>query len=67
MDVTNPRIGATQFGIFTGVANAGLNGGGMITGSLVVLFGFARTFLWAAWVFGPTLIVLYFVQLKRKK
>jgi PAT family beta-lactamase induction signal transducer AmpG len=65
MDVTNPRIGATQYGIFTGIANVGLNGGGMITGSLVVVLGFTRTFLYAAWVFGPALLVLYLIQIKK--
>jgi MFS transporter, PAT family, beta-lactamase induction signal transducer AmpG len=65
MDVTNPRIGATQYGIFTGIANVGLNGGGMVTGSLVVALGFSRTFLYAAWVFGPALLVLYFIQIKK--
>jgi len=64
MDVTNPRIGATQYGIFTGVANVGLNGGGMITGSMVTTIGFARTFLYSAWVFGPALLILYFIKLK---
>ncbi len=67
MDVTNPRIGATQYGIFTGIANVGLNGGGMITGFLAVLLGFSRTFLYAAWVFGPALLVLYFIQIKKNK
>ncbi len=65
MDVTNPRIGATQYGIFTGIANVGLNGGGMITGSLAVMLGFSRTFLYAAWVFGPALLILYFIQIKK--
>ena len=65
MDITNPRIGATQYGIFTGIANVGLNSGGMVTGSLVVALGFARTFLYAAWVFGPALLVLYFIQIKK--
>jgi len=67
MDVTNPRIGATQYGIFTGIANVGLNGGGMITGSLVVAFGFARTFLYASWVFGPAMLVLYYIRLGKEK
>jgi len=67
MDVTNPRIGATQYGILTGIANVGLNGGGMITGSLVVTLGFARTFLYAAWVFGPALLVLYFIKIKKTR
>lgn len=66
MDVTNPRIGATQYGILTGIANVGLNGAGMITGSLVVALGFARTFLYAAWIFGPTLLVLYFIQIQKR-
>ncbi len=65
MDVTNPRIGATQYGIFTGIANVGLNGGGMITGSLVVLLGFTRSFLYAAWVFGPALLILYLIKIKK--
>jgi len=66
MDVTNPRIGATQYGIFTGIANVGLNGAGMITGFLAVTLGFARTFLYASWVFGPALLVLYFIRLKKR-
>jgi MFS transporter, PAT family, beta-lactamase induction signal transducer AmpG len=65
MDVTNPRIGATQYGIFTGIANVGLNGAGMIAGTLAVGLGFARTFLYAAWVFGPALLVLYFIRIKK--
>jgi MFS family permease len=65
MDATNPRIGATQYGIFTGIANGGLNGAGMITGTLAVSLGFARTFLYAAWVFGPALLVLYFIRIKK--
>jgi MFS family permease len=65
MDVTNPRIGATQYGIFTGIANIGLNGGGMITGTMVAVLSFSQTFLYAGWVFGPTILVLYFIRLKK--
>ncbi|HIH28781.1 MAG TPA: MFS transporter, partial [Thermoplasmata archaeon] len=67
MDVTNPRIGATQYGIFTGIANVGLNGAGMITGTLAISLGFARTFLYAAWLFGPALLVLYFIRIKKDR
>jgi MFS transporter, PAT family, beta-lactamase induction signal transducer AmpG len=67
MDVTNPRIGATQYGIFTGIANVGLNGAGMITGTLAISLGFSRTFLYAAWVFGPALLVLYFIRIQKEK
>jgi len=66
MDVTNPKIGATQYGIFTGLGNLGLNGGGILTGTMVTAFGFARTFLYASWVFGPTMLVLYYIRIKRK-
>jgi MFS family permease len=65
MDVTNPRIGATQYGIFTGIANIGLNGGGMITGTMVAVLGFSKTFLYAGWIFGPAILVLYYIRLKK--
>jgi len=65
MDVTNPRIAATQYGIFTGIANIGLNGGGMITGTIVTVLSFSQTFLYAGWVFGPTILLLYFIKLKK--
>jgi MFS transporter, PAT family, beta-lactamase induction signal transducer AmpG len=65
MDVTNPRIGATQYGIFTGLANLGINGIGMVTGSMVSSLGFARTFLYAGWVCGPAILLLYFIKLKK--
>ena len=67
MDVTNPRIAATQYGIFTGIANIGLNGGGMFTGTLAAALSFSQTFLYAGWVFGPTILVLYFIRLKKSK
>jgi len=67
MDVTNPQIAATQYGILTGIANVGLNGGGMITGTLAVALGFSRTFLYAAWVFGPAALVLYFIRIGKNK
>jgi len=68
MDITNPRIGATQYGgIFIGIANVGLNGAEMITGTLTISLGFARTFLDAAWAFGPALLVLYFIQTPKER
>lgn len=67
MDVTNPRVGATQYGIFTGLANLGINGIGMVTGSIVSSLGFSRTFLFAGWVCGPAILLLYFINLKKHK
>jgi MFS transporter, PAT family, beta-lactamase induction signal transducer AmpG len=66
MDITNPKIGATQYGIFTGIANIGLNGGGMVTGTLVAALSFNQTFLYAGWVFGPTILVLYYIRLRER-
>lgn len=65
MDVTNPRVGATQYGIFTGLANIGINGVGMITGSMVSMLGFTRTFLYASWVCGWGILLLYFIKIKK--
>ena len=65
MDVTNPHIAATQFSIFTSFGNAGMTLGESGSGTLVALFGFTGTFLYSAWIFGPALLVLYFIQLKK--
>jgi MFS family permease len=67
MDIINPRIGATQFSILTSLANVGMLGiGFIISGSLVAMFGFGRVFLYSAWVFGPALLVLHFIRLKKQ-
>jgi len=64
MDNTNPTIGATQFSIFTSISNFGDIGVAMISGSLVVLLGYQRFFLYAALIVGPALLILRFVQEK---
>lgn len=67
MDFTNPKVGATQFSIFTSLANFGMLGIGLImTGSLVAMLGFSRVFLYSAWFFGPPLIVLHFIRYEKK-
>jgi len=66
MDITNPKIGATQFSFLMSLANAGELGGGAISGTLISLLGFSRVFLYSAWVFGPALIILYFVKFKKQ-
>ncbi len=65
MDVTNPRVGATQFSILTSLGNAGIVGGETVSGTLVAMLGFGRVFLYSAWVFGPALLVLHFIRLKK--
>ena len=64
MDITNPRIGATQFSIFTSISNLGEWLGVTISGTLVTMLGFSRVFLYSAWVLGPALILLYFIKIK---
>ncbi|MFE3845527.1 MFS transporter [Thermoplasmatota archaeon] len=65
MDTTDPKIGATQFSIYSSFGNFGLTGGQTVSGSLVTLFGFSLTFFLAALMFAPALIVLYFINLKK--
>ena len=65
MDTSDPKIGATQFSIYSSFGNLGLTGGQSVSGSLVTLFGFSLTFFLAALMFAPALIVLYFINLKR--
>jgi MFS family permease len=67
MDTTNPKIGATQFSIYSSFGNLGLTGGQSVSGSLVTVFGFNLTFFLAALMFSPALIVLYFINIKRSK
>jgi predicted MFS family arabinose efflux permease len=67
MDITNPKIGGTQYSILTSITNLGDYSMGIISGSLLILLGYQRFFLYAAWVIGPSLLVLYFVNEKWEK
>jgi MFS family permease len=67
MDVSNPKIGATQFSILTSVYNFGEVGIGTISGSLVVMLGFVRMFFISTWLSGPALLILYFIRSKKKE
>ena len=62
MDVTNPKIGGTQYSFLASVSNFGELGIGMISGSLVVYLGHNRFFLYTAIIIGASLLTLYFVQ-----
>ena len=67
MDITNPKIGGTQYSILTSITNLGDYSMGIISGSLLVFLGYHRFFLYAALIVGPALLVLYFVQEKCEK
>jgi len=62
MDITNPKIGATQYSVLTSIANFGDYSIGIISGTLVLMLGYDRFFLYAAWVVGPALLFLYFIK-----
>lgn len=64
MDITNPKIGATQFSLLMSFFNMGELAGAMVAGSLIVMIGFERLFLYSAWIFGPALLILYCIKLK---
>jgi len=66
MDITNPKIGATQYSIIMACGNIGEMGGTVFSGSLISLIGFSRTFLYSGWFYGPTILVLYFFKSKFK-
>lgn len=65
MDITNPKIGATQLSILMSIHNFGDIGVTIISGSLVLMLGYDKFFLLAAWIVGPGLLILYFVKEKR--
>jgi MFS family permease len=67
MDVTNPIVGATEFSIFTGFANFGTILAGALSGTLYLMLGFDRMFLYAALLFGPALLVLYLIRPKKNQ
>jgi MFS family permease len=62
MDITNPKIGATQYSILTSITNFGDYSIAIFSGFLLMILGYQRFFLYAAWIVGPALIVLYFVK-----
>jgi len=66
MDITNPKIGATQFSLLTSLFNLGDIVGTMVAGSLVVMLGFGRVFLYTALSLGPALLILYFIRIEKK-
>ena len=62
MDITNKRVGATQFSIITSISNIGELFGSTVSGTIVAMLGFSRVFLYSALALGPALIILYFIR-----
>jgi MFS family permease len=65
MDISNPKIGASQFSILTSITNFGDYGIAIFSGTLVLILGYSRFFLFAAWLIGPALLILHFVKEKK--
>ena len=64
MDITNQKVGAAQYSILTSFTNLGEMGGVTFSGTLITTIGFSRLFLFSAWIYGPALLILYFIRLK---
>jgi hypothetical protein len=62
MKVTNPKIGTSQFGILTNITNFEDYSIAIFSRALVLILGYCRFFLFAAWLVGPTLLILYFIE-----
>jgi MFS family permease len=62
MDITNPKIGGAQYSILTSIGNFGNISISMISGSLVLILGYNRFFLFTALTVGGSLLILYFIQ-----
>jgi PAT family beta-lactamase induction signal transducer AmpG len=68
MDVTNPRIAATQFSIFMALLNVGEVGiGNGLAGVLLDNLGYRRVFLYSGLIYGIALLIIYTLKIKRNK
>jgi len=66
MDLTNPKVGATQFSLFSGFMGLGDVGGRMIAGLLIVLVGFTNLFILSGLILIPPLILLSFIKIRNE-
>jgi MFS family permease len=62
MDITNPKIGGAQYSFLASIANFGAGGVAMISGTLIIFFGYNRYFLYTALTVATSLLILYLVK-----
>ena len=67
MDITNPKVSRAQYSFLASIANFGGISIAMISGSLIVILGYNRFFLYTALAVGLSLLILYFVKEPHKK
>ncbi len=66
MDITNPKIGATQYSLFNSLTVIGVVATGMFSGVLIAILGYINVFLIIALTIVPPLIILHFVKFNNK-
>ncbi len=67
MDITNPKIGGSQYSFLASISNFGGVITGMFSGSIVLYFGYNKFFLYVALTIAASLLILYFVKETLKK
>jgi MFS family permease len=65
MDITNPKISGSQYSFLASISNLGGTGIGMISGTIVLILGYNRFFLYSAWIILSALLILYFIKEKK--
>ena len=65
MDITNPKIGASEFSVISSIINLGDIGTNAIAGTLVVLIGFQNVFLLSAILVIPAVSILYNLKIQK--
>jgi MFS family permease len=67
MDITNPKIGASELSIIYSISNLGDVGAGAVAGTLVVIMGFQNVFLLSGILLIPAIITLHMLNLNNIK
>ncbi len=68
MDITNPRVAASQFSIFMALVNIGEVGiGNGLAGIMLDTLGYTRVFLYSGLFYGVTILIIYILKLKKIK
>jgi len=66
MDITNPKIGATQYSLFNSLTVIGVVATGMFSGVLIAILGYINVFIIVALAIIPPLVILYFIKFNNK-
>ena len=68
MDITNPRVAASQYSIFMALLNIGEVGiGNGLAGIMLDTLGYTRVFLYSGLFYGVAILIIYLLKLKKPK